>query len=174
MTKRKQHPTSDTVECQAVRRKIIKGAAAGLPAVLTLTSGAANALTSAQNCAVAPNNPLTQAAAPLNTDTKGKTTGSGPFDYSCLEITGDNPDPVTGLQTPPSGSPTMASGTYFDTGPGTPLRQRTAFDSKDPKRQEQACVVFVDQQGETLVQDVNGSANGGLPVTASCYTSFTV
>lgn len=162
------HPRAQPGTDQDTRRKIIKGIA-GLPAVLTLASGSASAVTSIQECALEPGqNPVDDAPVPLNTDLDNPPDSV--VDASCLEY---DPGVIdNGLVKPPSGAPQLGN-QFYDRGNTTPVRQQ--FIDGDGK--EQACVVFVKDDPlnpGTLSTSIDGAAHGGVPVTASCYASFTV
>lgn len=160
------HPDQSHLEdCQANRRKLIK-AAAGLPAMMTLASGSAQALSSNASCALIGQNPLRiNPDAPLNTDSSGGTSGT--LLYSC------KPSNDPSLYNPPAGGSPPGSGTtYYDTGVGTPIREGVSFSNGS----NQACAIYVyDGGGPTLTTTIDGTVNSNeLPVAASCYTSFTL
>lgn len=165
-------PQSETEQNKLARRKIIKGIAAGVPAVMTLSNGAAQAATSFQRCALAEGNPLdpNDPEYDLNTnsaDGQPADTGAGESnDLSCVDIND------SALGTP--SSPLSPANTYYDKGPGTALRQRVSY-PPDGDDGDKACVVFAQDDGSGGVEaDVSfGLNSGSAPVTASCYVSFT-
>lgn len=165
MTKDKTEQVAEVVEKEA-RRKILKGLA-GIPAVMTLGSGSAHAIASVYECA-APTaqltdrlgNPLEGAYTPnLNTD----LSGNGTNDADCVNL--------NSVDTPPDGAPLEANVLYDNSGTTTvsPVRTRVDHDG-NPANPDRACVVFVDADGQMFG---NTQEPNTLPVTASCYVSFT-
>lgn len=165
MNKDKQ-PQSQTDEQKLARRKIIKGIAAGVPAVMTLSSGAASAANSFQRCALGEGNPLDPESPDydLNTALDG-TPGS---DLSCEDIV------TPPLQSP--GESSLNAPDYYDSGPGTALRERVDFAPEGDTDGDKACIVFAKDDGFGGI-DAHvsyGADANSAPVTASCYVSFTV
>lgn len=164
MTMDKKEPAAEMVEKEA-RRKIIKGLA-GLPAVMTLGSGTANAVASVYECAAASadvtdrvGNPLELYSPTLNTDLSGNTVN----DADCVDF--------GTVVTPPQGAPTQTNVLWDNSNTLTVSPVRTSVDTDlGPGTNDKACVVFVDANGQTVhsTQEANT-----LPVTASCYVSFT-
>lgn len=140
---------------KAARRKIIKGLA-GLPAVMTLGNVNAQAIASVYECALKEGqNPLVVAGNQVNLNTEIGNNG-GVDNADCVDI--------DELQSPPAHAPTSTD--LWDNSDDTllsPVRQKPTVNS------DQACVVFVDSNG-TPGLTTTGSE---VPVTASCYVSFT-
>lgn len=150
MTKEQNKETTQA-ELEA-RRKIVKGIAAGLPAVLTLSSGSATANVSTLECIngqgrYQPTPNLNTPAVPPGTTARDCAEAAdvnlAPFE-SDIYIKSDF-DAARQLVTDPAA---------------------TGYDKY--------CVVYVDQNGGFIAPDrfESGVANS-YPVTASCYTSFT-
>jgi len=133
---------------QESRRKIVKGLA-GLPAMVTLASGAANAATSSQ-CIV-------DNATALDAQVTANTGNPTPT-RDCVAV-GTGPGEAYEVPGSPAG--------VYETAPGTPMRML----APDNPGKDDACVVFVDEEATPLTHDIN---TVGDPVTSSCYTSFTV
>lgn len=139
----------------AARRRVIRGLAGGVPAVMTLMSGAAQANASSLQCIVRLPSPTVS----LN---QSLTVG-GPDLADCRLLS----DPTVAPVVPqPTGSPDIV----YDTGPGTAMRKESLVHDGN-----KACVVFVDQNGTYASETIDSSAStNDYPVTASCYTSFFV
>lgn len=128
---------------QQVRRRIIKGLA-GLPAVMTLSNGAAAATASALECVLDPNK--YQPNVTLNTPGGNPTMSCVPNANEVPYLTGQglyqqsDLDAVRRLNEQP--------------GPG----------------QNEYCVIYVDQNG--VETGSFQAADGGTAITASCYASI--
>ena len=153
------------------RRKILKGLA-GLPAVATLTPGAASANSNPLSCAL----PMDQGGKNpfmVDVDTPpGGFTNAERVQTEPVLVREDNNGNFRNIGRDESGhynatgQPSLGNA-YSDAGPGTPVRE-VRINNRDKIRHD---MIFIDQNGGKSRDYLAGENH---PVTASCLVSIQV
>ena len=135
------------------RRQIIRGMAASVPVVLTLSNAHAQAVASTLSC-------IDKSAQAV----QAQVGSADANDRHCVPDTNPPVSPIVPARSDVTGNPIQ------DTGNGTPIRAVPGDNVGGIDYSTQSCVYYVDLNGSPVGFSDNA---GGVPTAASCYTSFT-